>query len=236
MIINLLSGPRNISTALMYSFAQRSDTKVIDEPFYGYYLKATDVDHPGKEETMSSMSCDYEKVVQTLDNTNHQQVLFLKNMAHHMIMEDISFINSWKNIFLIREPKQLIASFSKVIPNPKMSDIGLKKEWELFKYLSDKNTSPVVIDSNEILKNPRKVLNRVCESIGLAFEPQMLQWEAGPRPEDGTWAKYWYKNVHSSTGFSAPVKKEAIVPDHLGALLEEAEQYFNLLKQHAITA
>lgn len=236
MIINLLSGPRNISTALMYSFAQRSDTKVIDEPFYGYYLKETNIDHPGKQETMDSMDCNYQSVVSSVNSFSDAPVLFLKNMSHHMIMEDYSFIKDWNNLLLIRDPNQLIASFSKVIPNPKMTDIGLKQEWELYEYLKNAGTEPTVLDSNEILKNPSGVLSKLCERLGIPFDTNMLHWEAGPRPEDGAWAKFWYNNVHKSTGFAGPKAEKAIVPTHLNDLLGESLHYFNLLQQHSIKA
>ncbi|NCW57866.1 MAG: HAD family hydrolase, partial [Gammaproteobacteria bacterium] len=39
--IAMWSGPRNLSTALMRSFGNRSDTVVVDEPFYAHYLLAT---------------------------------------------------------------------------------------------------------------------------------------------------------------------------------------------------
>ena len=60
--ICLWSGPRNVSTALMYAFAQRSDTHVIDEPLYAHYLHNTDraTAHPGIAAVMASMSTDGE--------------------------------------------------------------------------------------------------------------------------------------------------------------------------------
>lgn len=30
------------------------------------------------------------------------------------------------------------------------------------------------------------------------------RWKAGPRPEDGVWAPYWYSAVHKSTEFTPP--------------------------------
>ena len=48
--ICLWSCPRNVSTALMYSFAQRRDTKVFDEPLYAHYLSESKANHPGREE------------------------------------------------------------------------------------------------------------------------------------------------------------------------------------------
>ena len=61
--INLISGPRNISTALMYSFASRSDTMVVDEPMYAYYLSQVDIDHPGQDEIMKALPKDIETVL-----------------------------------------------------------------------------------------------------------------------------------------------------------------------------
>jgi hypothetical protein len=37
-IIHAISGPRNISTALLYAFSQRSGCVGVDEPFYGPFL------------------------------------------------------------------------------------------------------------------------------------------------------------------------------------------------------
>ena len=93
MIINLISGPRNVSTALMYSFAQRGDTKVIDEPFYGYYLKKTGMIHPGKKRIINSMSTDIDEITsKLLAKDQNGKIVFLKNMAHHHIDVDTSFL------------------------------------------------------------------------------------------------------------------------------------------------
>ena len=78
-IINLISGPRNLSTALMYSFSRRPDTKVVDEPFYAHYLSTTGIDHPGREETLSYMSSDIDKIISDIFSTKNCDVLFLKN-------------------------------------------------------------------------------------------------------------------------------------------------------------
>ena len=157
-IINLISSPRNISTALKYSFAQRKDTKVVDEPFYGYYLTKSEIEHPGQEEIIKSMEIDPFKIIASLQNIDDKPVLFIKNMAHHLIDIDLSFLNNLANVFLIRDPERLITSFAKVIPNPTANDIGVKKQFELFEMLNSEN--PIVIDSNELLLSPEKVLQK----------------------------------------------------------------------------
>ena len=64
----------------------------------------------------------------------------------------------------------------------------------------------------------------------------MLQWEAGPREEDGVWAKHWYSNVHSSTGFQALSKKEIKINKELQPLLEQCNAIYKQLFQYAIKA
>ena len=153
MVINLISSPRTISTALMYSFAQRSDAKVIDEPFYAFYLDQTKTKHPGFDEIVRSQPTDLQTVLSEIDSASSVKHLFLKGMAHHLL-ENYPFLTNWKNIILIRDPAQIIGSFSKVIHQPTIQDVGIKRQWELFNYLTSEGTYPVVIDSNELLKNP----------------------------------------------------------------------------------
>jgi hypothetical protein len=230
MIINLISGPRNVSTALMYSFAQRHDTNVKDEPFYGYYLKLTRTIHPGRKKIMNSMTTDIEQIInQLLSQDLEGRILFLKNMAHHHIEINDDFLFFAKNLFLIRNPAELIVSFAKVIKEPTMDDIGIRKSWELFQHLVQHNVKAWILDSGELLKNPRTMLKQICEAMAIPFDPNMLAWPAGPRPEDGIWAKYWYHQVHKTTGFIKYQPREVIVPAPLQPLYNEAMTYYNQL-------
>ncbi|MEM8893516.1 MAG: sulfotransferase family protein [Bacteroidota bacterium] len=234
-IIHLISGPRNLSTALMYSFAQRSDTTVIDEPFYAHYLRSTGIDHPGREETLASMSSDTVSIQKDFFEFDKSPVLFLKDMAHHLIDMDLSFLDQVTNIFLIRNPHQLIASFAQVIHQPTMQDIGLEHEWELFKQISQHDgRPPVVLDSGDLLAEPEAMLQHLCQALGIAPDRAMESWEAGPRPEDGTWAKYWYKGVHESTGFSRRPSSTRALPEQCQELYEAALPYYQKLSEFAI--
>lgn len=228
--LNLISGPRNISTALMYSFAQRSDTIVSDEPFYACYLSKTQVDHPGKEEVLKSQSADEGKVVQELFREHEKPVLFIKNMAHHIEVLKGDFLSRCINVFLIRDPKQIIASYAKVIQNPVMRDIGIEYEYMLFQKLA----KPIVVDSGLLLQNPYSVLNQLCDLAGIEFENKMLQWPAGPKSYDGVWAPHWYANVHASTGFERQSTSERALPNYLDPLYEKSVVYYNQLLQFAL--
>ncbi|WPP52817.1 sulfotransferase-like domain-containing protein [Catalinimonas niigatensis] len=236
--IHLISNPRNLSTALMYSFAQRQDCRVVDEPLYAYYLKLRpDVDHPGKEEIMNSMSSDLQQVIDEVFLKDYDRpVVFLKDMAHHLIEMPLDFMLSMTNLFLIRNPRQLIASIGKVMKQPAMEDIGSQQQYELYHWLKEQGQNPVVLDSGELLKDHESVMQKLCTTLDISFDPHMLTWEAGARPEDGVWAKYWYHNVHQTTGFSKQESSSRTLPEHLIPLYKEARPYYESLFQNAIKA
>jgi hypothetical protein len=235
--ICLWSGPRNISTALMYSFAQRPDTTVFDEPLYGYYLKQTIAKeyHPGAIEVINSMECDASKVVDFMMGDFDSEVVFFKNMCHHLLDLDTSFMQDTINLILTRHPAQVITSFSKEIPNPSLLDIGMKTQAELLKELLDRKSHVLVIDSNELLKAPVQYLNLLFSKLNIPFYKEMLSWEIGPKSYDGPWAPHWYSNVHNSTGFQSYEEKALTVPEHLNDLLNEALPYYLELKKHSLT-
>ena len=232
-VICLWASPRNISTALMYSFAQRNDVKVLDEPFYAHYLKNInpDLDHPGKEEILGNQSTDLKIVVKEIDILKQQYgCVFIKNMTHHLRGADFSFAEDWYNIILTRDPQKAIISFSKVIPNPTMDDLGYKLQYDLANFFTSKKINFKVISSENLLKNPKEVLSDVCEFSKMKFYSRMLSWRKGGIVEDGLWSKYWYKNVHNSDGFSPWVNKSS---EEINAnqfeLLEQATHYYQQL-------
>ena len=233
--ICLWSGPRNVSTALMYSFAQRPDCLVIDEPFYGHYLKVTEVYHPGGSEVLNTMDLDGASISKKLCHEDYSKpVLFIKNMAHHLVGLDLSFLNHLNNFLLIRDPIEMIPSMIKQLPNPVMRDTGIKKQWELFQWLSEHHQKPLVVDSKELLLNPEPMLTSICQGLGLSYLNKMITWKPGAIPQDGIWAKYWYHNVHKSTGFQPYQPKNEPVPDRLQGLLEECQHYYQLLLPHTL--
>ena len=236
--IHLISGPRNISTALMYSFGNRNDTSIVDEPLYAHYLHThPDVEHPSGDEIIKSQSVVFDEVLKKIIFGNYNTPnIFLKNMAHHLDDVDWTFLNKLQNIFLIRSPERLIASFAKVIPNPTMQDIGLKIEYDIFNHLQNEGQEVCVLDSGEVLKNPAGILAQLCNFLNIDMDKNMLRWPAGPRAEDGVWAKHWYHNVHKSTSFKSPPDTPVDFPQYLRPLLDEALHYYDLLYAHSLKA
>lgn len=236
--ICLWSGPRNVSTALMYSFAQNDHVAVVDEPLYGHYLRTTGAEHPGGDDVIAAMNCDGDAVMRELlrrQAAHPEPRLFVKHMAHHLVDIDLGFLRRTCNIFLVRDPWDMLPSLSVQLPDPRLADTGLRRQWELFSDLREAGQQPAVLDSRELLTNPRTVLGALCEHIDLPFTPAMLSWDAGPRPEDGVWAPHWYHAVHRSTGFG-PYRAKTKFPDRLRPLLDECQPWYERLFEHAIRA
>lgn len=235
--LSMWSGPRNVSTALMYAFRQRSDTLVVDEPLYGHYLASVGPGHPGEREVLDDMDRDGERVVrEVLLGPCGKPVHFFKNMAHHLVGLDREFLSALTNVFLIRNPKEMLPSLNKQLPNPTIRDTGLAQQIEILDGMVARHERPVVLDAKDLLLDPPGVLRQTCERLQIPFEDAMLHWPAGPKPEDGVWAEHWYENVHASTGFGEYRPKTEPFPKELTPLLEECQPFYERLREHAIPA
>ncbi len=233
--ICLWSGPRNISTALMYAFGQRSDTKIIDEPLYAHYLHVTGAAHPSREQVMASMQTDGAAVIRdVILGSCTKAVLFMKQMAHHLVDIDRTFMRETVNILLIRDPKEMLPSLANVIGIPTLKDTGLKIQSELLAKLREMGQLPSILDARELLLAPRAVLSILCERLELPFEESMLSWPRGGNPADGVWAPHWYQNVHQSVGFVPYQPKREPFPEALEDILSECLPYYDMLRADAI--
>ena len=238
MKIAMWSGPRNLSTAMMYSFAARPDCAVWDEPFYATYLAATGIDHPMKEAVIAATQVDAGAVAAACTGAvpDGKAVYYQKHMTLHMIPEfDRGFMKALTNVFLIRHPARVVASYSRKREAPTLADIGFVQQAELFDQVADwLGRAPVVVDSADIRANPRETLEKLCTALGISFDPAMLRWPAGPKPYDGAWAPHWYNAVHASTGFDEP---EGPLPDLSGdyaRLADQALPYYEKLRAIAL--
>jgi len=237
--IAMWSGPRNISTAMMRSFGNRPDTVVTDEPLYAPYLGITGVDHPGRDAVLAAHETDWRAVVARLGGPipDGRSIWYQKHMAHHLLPEmDRGWIDSMVNCFLIRDPARVIASYAKVIHEPRLEDLGFVQQADLFALVRERTGGvPPVIDARDVLEDPPRVLRALCERIGVAFDESMLGWAPGPRDSDGAWAPFWYAGVEESTGFGAYLPAGTPVPDSLRPILERCLECYRLLWEHRIT-
>jgi hypothetical protein len=211
--IAMWSGPRNISTAMMRSFENRPDTAVVDEPFYAVYLAATGEDHPMRDGVLASQPTDWREVADALTGSipGAAAVFYQKHMTHHMVDGvGLDWMDACRNVFLIRRPEEVVASYGKRRETVSLHAIGVERQAELFDREAQRlGRAPVVIDSADALTDPRGILRALCAELGLAFSESMLSWPAGKRATDGVWAPAWYDRVERSTGFQPPSAKPA---------------------------
>ena len=237
MRLAMWSGPRNLSTAMMYSFGARSDFAVVDEPFYAAYLRLTDLQHPMRNEIIGSQPTDPATVVdQLLGSIPAQKPHFYqKHMAQHMI-DGVprDWITQITNVFLIRHPARVAVSFSAKYENPTLADIGFVQQLELYEHLVAQGHVPVVVDSADIRRDPATMLKRLCAAIDLPWDPAMLSWPAGGHPGDGVWASHWYASVHGSTGFAAAEGPLPSLDGPRGELVKAALPVYEKLRAVAL--
>lgn len=238
--IAMWSGPRNISTAMMRAWENRGDTAVWDEPLYAYYLDHTGIDHPGAAEVIAAGETDWRKVVDRITGpvSGDKPIFFQKHMTHHLLREiDRGWLDRVTNCFLIRDPFDVVASYSRARENVVIEDLGIAQQAEIFDYVSARASgAPVVVDARDVLDAPEVTLEALCDAVGVDFTPRMLSWPAGPRPSDGVWAPYWYDSVIASTGFKPYEHKRSRLSPPLEAIAKGCEPHYRKLYDKRLVA
>ena len=223
------SGPRNLSTALMYSFGSREDFTVSDEPFYAAYLNATGIQHPMNDEILTNQEQNPSNVALHCvgPNPENKEHWYQKHMCQHMIDGfPLDWAKKCENVYLIRHPARVIASYLVKRERPKINDIGFIQQYNIFKKLGG-----IIIDSNDIRSNPEESLQKLCDAINLPFDLQMLNWPQGGHKSDGIWAKHWYGSVWDSTGFAGAEGPLPVLNGDMKALCKKALPYYEELKK-----
>lgn len=209
---------------MMRSWENRADTEVIDEPLYAWYLNETHLDHPGRDEIIEAGPSNIADAVQAcLDAPSPAAtVSYQKHMAGHLLASvDRSWLDQLEHGLLLRDPRRVLASYTKVRESVTLDDIGLPQQLELA------DRCAVIIDSADFLTEPEGYSRLVCDAFGIDFDPLMLTWPSGTRASDGVWARHWYDSVEASTSFgSAPTGPPPELPPRLHAVAEEAMEIF----------
>jgi hypothetical protein len=215
MKIAMWSGPRNLSTAMMYSFAARGDCAVWDEPFYAAFLAASGSAHPMADAVMAAHDTDPARVAEACaaPPPGEHVHLYMKHMPHHMLPAfPLDWAEGCVHAHLIRHPARVLASYAAKHEHVSYEEIGFAQQEAFF----ERFPGPV-IDSADIRRDPAGMLQRLCAEIGLPFTDRMLSWPAGPKPFDGAWGTHWYNAVHRSTGFAeAEGPLPPVAPEHAG--------------------
>ncbi|HEX8237513.1 MAG TPA: hypothetical protein VF600_16250 [Abditibacteriaceae bacterium] len=236
--IAMWSGPRNISTAMLRSWGNRLDTSVCDEPLYAHYLWATHKEHPMAEEVVAHGETDWRKVVAwlTCDIPPGKSIFYQKHMAHHLLPHiGRDWLGDVTNCFLIRHPADVINSYIKKQQDPAVEDLGYTQQVEIFDWVrAQKGVTPPVVDARDVLHAPERMLQQLCEALGIEFSQAMLSWPPGLRSTDGIWAKHWYSEVQTTTFFRPYQAQAEPVPDRLRPVCEQCIKDYEYLYEHRL--
>ncbi len=229
--INMWSAPRTRSTAMMYSWRQRADTTVVDEPLFAHFLEQTGAHRPGREETLGAQDTDIDRVIAEVVLGDYDTpIVFFKQIGNQLLPTvDRSFLTECRNVLLIREPRGLLGSLQVQLPGATLFDTALEGCVEIADWLVERGETPIVVDSQRVQADPRGELGRLCAALGIEFDDAVLSWPAGPKPEDGAWAPYWYHGVHASTGWQPPDEKVRPLRPNIEAVLEQAMPLYERL-------
>ncbi|TNF64618.1 MAG: HAD family hydrolase [Rhodobacteraceae bacterium] len=232
MKIAMWSGPRNLSTAMMYAFGNRADFAAWDEPFYAAYLARSGADHPVGDLVVARHETDPAKIAAACAGPvpGGKVHWYMKHMPHHMLPGfPLDWAEPCVNIHLIRHPARVVASYLAKRESPTLDDLGFRQQAELFARLPGP-----VIDSDDIRRDPEGMLHKLCARIGLDFDPAMLAWPSGPKGFDGAWAGHWYGAVHASTGFAPPEGPLPQLTGDAARLADAALPFYEDLKNRRI--
>jgi hypothetical protein len=230
--IGMWSGPRNISTAMMRAWENRPDTVVVDEPLYAAYLARTGLDHPGRDEVLAAQPTALGDAVAALHTPlpAGASVHYAKHMAHHLDLDaDASWTDAFRNVLLIRDPAEVVASYVRSREACEPEDIGLlQEEWLLARW-DEAGLDVPVIDATDFLRSPEAHLRWLCGWLGIDFTDRMLSWPPGPRASDGVWAPYWYAAVLASTGFEPHRPRVVDLSPHDAAVAEACRPAYDAM-------
>ncbi len=230
------SGPRNISTAMLRAWENRSDTVVVDEPFYAHFLHNTGIDHPMRDEVIACGETDWRVVIDSLVKKPKHGLFYQKHITTHWLEHySVDWLDALEHVFLIREPAPVVASYSVKRSELTAADLGYTQQAALFDLISSRSgAQPTVIDSRRFLENPEAQLKQLCSHLQLAFEPAMLSWPTGARSSDGIWGQHWYDSVNRSSGFAPPRRSVSELNDRQQRIADSCQPYYDALRKFAI--
>lgn len=207
----------------------------MDEPLYAAYLARTGLDHPGRPQILASQPTGWADAIATLTGSCDTPIQYQKHMAHHVPDQaSLDWMAALDHVFLIRHPAAVLASYVRRRPSVVAEDLGFFQQLRLLAYVRDTLGRPVlVLDSADLLADPRGRLTALCRALELPFDDAMLSWPRGRRDSDGVWAEHWYDAVWASTGFAAPRARAARVDPKYQSVLDALLPAWDELRQAA---
>jgi hypothetical protein len=221
-ILIMWSAPRSRSTAFFRMMAERGDFIPVHEPFS--YLAEFGYATVGKTRVTSEA-----ELIGALRDLARQGPVFVKDTTDERypgVLTDLRFLaEDAVHTFLVRHPRETIASYQALNPEVALPPIGCETQHEIFSAVARATGhEPVVMDSEDLLRDPAGTVAAYCARVGIEFRPDALTWKPDDRQE---WApsKRWHAAAAASTGFG-------IVPEEHGVDVRADPVLSGYLRHH----
>ena len=240
-ILALWAVPRSTSTAFEWMMRQRGDLNCFHEPYGEAWYQGEEPLWPRlTEDSVRTPGLTLESVHQAMLAAAAQEPVFMKDFPHYIDhMWDDEFLENFNHSFLIRDPAKTITSMYNKWPDFHEKEVGFAEQRELFDRLCDKTGSPPpVLDSDDLLEDPHRMVELWCEAVGIPFIAEALSWEPGPRDEVSWWdGGSFHANLRDSDGLK-PQKRKYVeidfLPDRVKAVYERVLPHYNHLYAHRL--
>ena len=244
MILALWAVPRSTSTAFEWMMRQRGDMECFHEPYgEAWYQGEAPLWPRLTEDSVRTPGLTLEGVHQTLLSAAEKSPVFIKDFPHYInhLWND-KFLAPFTHSFLIRDPAKTITSMYKKWPDFHEKEVGFPEQRELFDRIADQTgIAPPVIDSDDLLEDPKSIVSKWCKACGIPFIKEALSWEPGGDPSAHSWwdGGSFHANLAKSTGLK-PQKRSGYInideaPERVKEVYERMLPHYQHLYQYRIS-
>lgn len=216
-IVSLWAVPRSTSTAFEWMMRQRGDITCFHEPYGEAWYQGEQPLWPRfTEDSVRTPGLTLDSVHQSLLQAAGQGQVFIKDFPHYIDhIWDETFLSNFTHSFLIRDPAKTITSMHAKWPDFHEKEVGFAEQRQLFDIISGLNGSPPpVIDSDDLLEDPERLVEMWCDAVGIPFVAEALSWSPGAREEVSWWdGGSFHTNLRNSNGLKPQSRTKYIEID-----------------------
>ena len=209
---------------------------------YASYLSKTNAYRVYKEAVLEAQENDGSKVIQDLvtgsaaaHDDEKKTVVFAKLMSKHGRGLDLEpLLETGYHIMLFRDPVRVITSYAAAetagtVGTVTLEETGYPDLLAIYSELKRIQGRVLLLQSDDLTKDPKTALTKVCNFCGIPFVETMLEWSKGPKSYDGVWAPQWYQKVHESTSFQHDEKPLPVLTAQHRSLVAAATPFYDVL-------
>ena len=219
----LWSSPRCLSTVFERSIRELEGVKVLFEPLLAPYHHAGGPELGLYHSSPISAMTYADARSEMLREYDEYDAVFIKSMSYQIKERHKEYVlgdfSKFKHTFLIRHPAKAIPSRYRALKQERVAlrdsssfpvstwECGFRAMYEMYTVVkSTVDPSPIVIDADDLLEDPKHIMKVYCTATGLPFKESMVSWEPKSFPEwkwHGSPSVYlsWHGDVMNSAGF-----------------------------------